>query len=593
MSATRTSDFLDNIGINTHLSFLWTDYANYGDVINDLKYLGIDMVRDSVPNGDSGANYKYLVEAGIQFDLGIKNDGPDFQNVMNRLVDFVETYPNAVIGIEGPNEVDRTGVDYGGKTGVEGGIAMQQALYDYVNNSDVLKDIPVYDLTGANGKVYAADIENVHVYPDYGKQPNDRLTIVADTLAGYAGDTPVAFTELGYYTYPTLGTGGVDEGTQAKYLVNSIFDSVRFGIDQIFLYELLDQGGTSDTDFRHHYGLFDEDNKAKASAVAVHNLTTILADDGSNAQTFTTGSLNYTIDDMPTTGHSLLFEKSDGSYDIALWNEVTIWDNSTHSRIQASASTITLNFDGYYDVSYYNVITSSNAVSTFDHVDHLTIDVGDCALILELTKSAAANLTLVGTTSTDSLIGDSGNDNLAGRNGDDTIQGGAGNDRLTGDGGNDVLHGGDGNDTLLGGAGNDTLYGEAGNDTLTSGGGQYDKLIGGAGADTFILRGDFVSTAFMLDDHQVVEHAVIADLDFSQGDRLQLQYFVDEHGTSLMKAAGLGASITSAAALTKLVDFVATQEPGDVVQSDGNTTLFLHDAHDHLHAIEFTGYDLA
>ncbi|WP_243389926.1 calcium-binding protein [Arboricoccus pini] len=551
------------------------------------------MVRDSVPNGDSGANYKYLVEDGIQFDLGIKNDGADFQNVMNRLVDFVETYPDAVIGIEGPNEVDLSGVDFGGKTGVEGGIAMQKALYSYVNSSDVLKDIPVYDLTGANGKVYAADIEAVHVYPGYGKQPNDRLTIVADSLDSYVGSTPIAFTELGYYTAPTLSTGGVDESTQAKYLINSIFDSVRFGIDQIFLYELLDEGGSSDTKYSHHYGLFDDDNNAKASAVAVHNLTTILADDGSTAESFKTGTLDYTISDMPTSGHSLLFEKSDGSYDIALWNEVTIWNNSTHTSVQATATAITLTFDDYYDVSYYNIINSSKATATYEHVNELTISLGDSALILELTKSSDAALKLVGTSGDDTITGAGGDDNLAGRAGNDTIKGGAGNDRLSGDGGNDTLYGGDGNDTLMGGAGNDTLYGEAGNDTLTGGGGQYDKLSGGAGADTFILRGDVTSTTATLSGHQIVDRTIISDLNFTQGDRVQLQYFYDDQGVSLIKAAGIGASITSTAGLQKLVDFIASENSNDVIQANGNTTIFLHDSSGHEHAIQFTGYDLA
>lgn len=620
----RVADFTDNIGINTHMPFLWSSYANYKNVIADLKYLGIDMVRDSVPNGDSGANFKYLAEAGIKFDLGIKNDGADFYNVMNRLEAFVKAYPDSVVAVEGPNEVTQaSGVKFAGKSGLDGAAAVQKALYSYVNSHASLSGIDVFDLTGVNGQVTAADVENVHVYPDYGKQPNDRYTIVANTLNNYAGNTPTVFTETGYYTYPSLGSGGVDEKTQAKYLVNALFDSVRFGIDKVFLYELLDEGGSSDTNFRHHYGLFDENNKAKASAVAVHNLTTILNDTGATAETFRAGTLDYKIDNLPTTGHSLLFEKSNGAYDIAIWNEATIWNNTTHTAIAATKTPITVDLGGTFDVKVFDVISSSSPVQSLKGVDHLTLNLGDNSLIVEVTPTSGGTtgtgsapvattpaatpavddavatpatgtsaMKLVGTSGNDTLTAGSANDHMAGGAGNDTLSGNDGNDTLKGDAGNDILKGGNGADNLQGATGSDTLYGDAGKDVLSGGGGDLDKLYGGADGDTFILRGDFASGHATVGGRGVVEHTVVADLNFGDGDRLQFTRYVADGGVDLAKAAGIGANVTSEATLQKLAAFVEGQHANDVSATSNGTVLFLHDASGGLHAIEFSGFDL-
>ncbi|MDK8264857.1 calcium-binding protein [Pseudomonas oryzihabitans] len=150
------------------------------------------------------------------------------------------------------------------------------------------------------------------------------------------------------------------------------------------------------------------------------------------------------------------------------------------------------------------------------------------------------NITLTGTSGSDTLTGRSGNDTLSGGAGIDTLIGNAGNDRLDGGAGNDVMRGGLGDDTYIvdsasdlvaenvgegsdtvessvtltlganlenltltganaingnGNASDNVLFGNSAANTLTGGAGNdrldgksgADKLVGGTGNDTFVV----------------------------------------------------------------------------------------------------------
>ena len=86
---------------------------------------------------------------------------------------------------------------------------------------------------------------------------------------------------------------------------------------------------------------------------------------------------------------------------------------------------------------------------------------------------------------------------------------------ITGDDGDSVLAGGEGADVLLGLGGDDLLIGGNGDDVLAGGLGR-DTLTGGNGADSFIFDDSALS------DADLGIRDLIADYDFSEGDRLDL-----------------------------------------------------------------------
>lgn len=105
------------------------------------------------------------------------------------------------------------------------------------------------------------------------------------------------------------------------------------------------------------------------------------------------------------------------------------------------------------------------------------------------------------------IVGTDKKDFLHGTNLDDTILGGNKSDLLLGQKGSDYLDGGNGNDLLFGGAGDDWLLG----------GGGDDILIGGSGADQFRFDGARIEGCRDTD--------IVADLNFSQGDKLVVSGF--------------------------------------------------------------------
>ncbi len=86
---------------------------------------------------------------------------------------------------------------------------------------------------------------------------------------------------------------------------------------------------------------------------------------------------------------------------------------------------------------------------------------------------------------------------------------------LAGNGGDDILRGGKYNDILVGGEGN-------------------DQMFGGDGADTFRFYGDSTALTYLKPDG--AETDKIYDLDFSEGDRLDLTGFSEGAANAVVKS---------------------------------------------------------
>ena len=227
-------------------------------------------------------------------------------------------YPGSIIAIEGPNEVNNFAVNYEGLTGTAGAQAFQADLYAAVNASPILQDIPVYGLTSWPNVTNDSDFANFHSYPDHGDYSTWRInTDMSDEQAANPGK-PIVLTEAGYHTLlGPLSREGVDDAIQAKMVTSMFFDAFDLGVSKTFTFQLLDQY-TDQSNPEAHYGLFGLDFHPKPAADALHNLTTILDDQGGAAAP---GSLEMALSGMPSTGHSLLLQQADGDFDLAVWNE--------------------------------------------------------------------------------------------------------------------------------------------------------------------------------------------------------------------------------------------------------------------------------
>jgi hypothetical protein len=125
----------------------------------------------------------------------------------------------------------------------------------------------------------------------------------------------------------------------------------------IGLYEIVDDStGT--------WGFFNSSYGAKNAATYLHNLTTFLADTAS----FTPGSLNYSISGEPSTVHDLLLQKSNGHFELIIWDD---------RLAGASAENVSISLGGTHTVTEFDVV--SGATTSLGAVSSVTISTTDHA----------------------------------------------------------------------------------------------------------------------------------------------------------------------------------------------------------------------
>ena len=209
----------------------------------------------------------------------------------------------------------------------------------------------------------ASDENNLH---EYLSASGGVKQAMAASLAAQTAVSPgkgFAITEMGWSTDPNTSNGvvqGIDEITQAKLTLDAYLDAASLGATQVGLYELRDWNFT---DYGAYYGLFHTDGTPKIAATALHNMQAILSDTGATASSFAPASLNYAVSGA-TDVNTLLTEKSDGTFVIALWREPTIWNAATGTEVAVSNETITVSLDGSSVISSYSPIDGAGVLST-------------------------------------------------------------------------------------------------------------------------------------------------------------------------------------------------------------------------------------
>ena len=111
------------------------------------------------------------------------------------------------------------------------------------------------------------------------------------------------------------------------------------------------------------YGLFEGDYRPKKSATYLHNLTTILSEDG----VAPLGWLNYAITDQPATVHDLLLRKSDGTFELVVWSEKAEGTNRITVNLGRSHAWVKL-YDPTIGITPTEILTGIRSVSiTMSH----------------------------------------------------------------------------------------------------------------------------------------------------------------------------------------------------------------------------------
>ncbi len=131
-----------------------------------------------------------------------------------------------------------------------------------------------------------------------------------------------------------------------------------------------DEGGNQS------FGFFKPDYTPRKAAVYLHNLTTILADQGSLAKP---GQLNYSIREQPATVHEMLLQKSDGTFELVVWDE----------RLKGS-DRVTVQLGGTYPaVKVYEPTSGTTPIQTHRSINSLRVTLCDHPVIVAIPASAS------------------------------------------------------------------------------------------------------------------------------------------------------------------------------------------------------------
>jgi hypothetical protein len=145
-------------------------------------------------------------------------------------------------------------------------------------------------------------------------------------------------------------------------------DQFKRGWSHTAVYLLRDR---TDEDGNQSFGFFKPDYAPRKAAVYLHNLTTILADQGSLA---VPGRLDYSVTPQPATVHEMLLQKSDGTFELVVWNE----------RLKG-ADDVTVNLKGKIAaVKVYDPTIGTEPIRTHGAVESLTLTLSDHPLVISI-----------------------------------------------------------------------------------------------------------------------------------------------------------------------------------------------------------------
>lgn len=396
--AQSVNSFTGSLGVVTHIDSGSAQWTNAPVILNELSYLGISTVRDGAPFDYSLPTMITLAQAGIHFDLleanvySFDQTGQVNASLDVSRADLLESaVPGSVIAFEGTNEYTTNsywlnGVDSNGN--LAWGLTDAAALQSAVRADPLFVNVPIIapsaiqldSLPNFSGLV---DASNAHVYGGVGQQLQDQIiNSIAFARASDPGG-PVYITETGISSsgYGSSTWGVADEKTQAIIDINAILDGYAAGADMTFLYELMDEPNASNLQ-EQHFGLFNADGTPKLAATAIGNLTHLLADDGKGG--VAPGSLNYALTGLPAGASSMLLEKSDGTFELIIWDgRTTLYDGSGDVTPPSSTVTLTLG-SAASSISVFDPLQGTNAIASVSNSSSVSVQLSADPLVLQL-----------------------------------------------------------------------------------------------------------------------------------------------------------------------------------------------------------------
>jgi hypothetical protein len=372
--AISSSSVTSSIGVNTHIDFNKNGYQNLNTTAAAINYLGVKNLRDSADNpntvGSNGTWQQIANMTGAKFDDYMTEGSPAAD--LNDLGYAKQLAAQGILNfIEGGNENDNAYALSQGNS-----IAWTASFQQQVYATGYAAGLPVINMSFGSGWTAAnnwhgdydkvgdlspyADYANAHTYPNAGQTPDSSIKrLNADALLA-ASSRPVITTEIGW------DNNTFSQAQAARFTLDAVFDGIKNGDAKTYFYSLFDDGSGK-------FGLMNQDGTAKPAGTALHNLTAILSDTG----TPRTDSLTYGLTGTTANDKSLLMEKSNGTFQLAVWNESDAAHNVT-LNLGSAAQTVRI----------YDPLTGTSAIQTYSNASSVVVNVPDHPVIVEIVPSS-------------------------------------------------------------------------------------------------------------------------------------------------------------------------------------------------------------
>jgi hypothetical protein len=405
--AMSTEDFLNTLGVNTHLDGTAGWDTNVSTVASHLNWIGVRLDRDWIGNSAIASNWKAVQNYWPigRFWSSIPEAAPaDQRSDLTYAEQAYLNYPGLIYALGGPNEEDDPGPQSWHATLPDSAI-VQGSLYGWAHgggrnvpvsqmefgagwtwannwegdyqpgNSNITQNHPGLDYD-SNGKYLGplqdytpggADLAAAHTYiSDTSHRPIDVLNAMRGNAHLTTPGKAVAHTEFGDY----FKNGNTIWG---QYCVMGAFDAAAAGDAAYIVYGLQD----SDTN-----GFYDgKDNNPNPVALYYHTMTTLLGSSfgtysPGQASSFTPGSLSPQYGNTGN-GH-LLLQKPTGEFVIADWSEQLMNGSQT-------STSDTINFGQVFaSVKIYDIENGASPIATLSNTSSCTLSMnaGDTYLVV-------------------------------------------------------------------------------------------------------------------------------------------------------------------------------------------------------------------
>ena len=393
-SARSAYDFVNSIGVNIHLNYFDRTYGNFSLVQNELKSVGILHVRDGVhiQNPDYNRSvydrWIQLGKSGMRFDA-VVDPRSKLPPITPALLDQVNALAGYTIeSFEGPNELDISNMPQWALQD----LSFQKTLFYSIRSmksTDPVQAIGPSMAFARHGSDLgrmsdSVDAVNLHPYPA-GKPPSVIFPEQIDLARKMGADKPIVITETGYHNALNdhHDQPAVSESAAAKYIPRLLLENYAHGVWRSYLYELLDEAPDPDLkDNQLHWGLIRADGTEKPAFADLKNLIAELRD---IEQVKHPRQLAWTVNASLADLHHLLIEKSNGEFDLILWQEVSSYNTLTHSDVANQPVGVTLALARQVrSITVYEPAVQSQALRTYNSTASIPLQIPDSPLVIAI-----------------------------------------------------------------------------------------------------------------------------------------------------------------------------------------------------------------